>query len=1639
MKSFLAYSYLAFVLACAVANSQVATGVPAFGSFGGGPFDTVNLGNLNVHFAIPVLHKAGRRMSFTYDLGYDNSIWYPATCPSGTGTCWTPVSNWGWRGVTEATTGFVSYAENDGGIDGQGCNVIVYSYVYHDTFGVPHNFSQTVSSHLGGHNCIQTTFPRTLTTTDGSGYYVVLSSFLAGTMHSRSGSVINAPFGSGSGAGTATDANGNQITVNSSGQFFDTLSPTTAVLTVAGTAPSPTTYTYRAPAGSQHYTMNYTQYSIRTAFGCSSVGEYTGTAYLVSSIVLPDTTEYTFTYDSTTGRLLTVSLPTGGTITYTYTDGSNDGIVCTDGSTHGLTRTLSPGGEWKYDRSVSGSNWTTTVTSPPDPQNAGSASDITTINFEKDTTTGGTNNYYETQRVVNQAASTVLATTIICYNGISVSTPASCGTTAVASPVNRRTVFTYLPTSSGQQAETDINYLSGTNLPTDVYTYDFGSAAVGPLLRHVQTTYNNTLGNGIIDHPAITKTYDGRGNLNAQTTYTYDENIGSLATSGATQHIGITGSRGNLTTLAVQANSTTTLYRKFYYYDTGMLNTSNDVSTSNTTNGATTTYNYASSASSCDFAFPTSISEPLSLSRSMTWDCNGGVGLTVTDENGKVTTVHYSDADFRRPDYTLDKLSNKTTLTYTLQTAVESNLTFNGVNSVSDFRTTVDAFGRPILSQRAQTPSLAEYDSSETDYNIMGQASRSTMPFQSAAGVTSSTAPGNAAVYDALGRPTLVTDAGGGTVSYTYTKNDVLQTVGPGQNFSKQLEYDGLGRLKSVCEITSATGSGSCGQVTAKTGYWTTYTYNALGQPLTVTQNAQAGTTSQQTRAFVYDSIGRMTSESNPETSNTGANGTTVYVYDTIAAPGICGGYLGTAGDLLQVIKPAGDWTCYFHDALHRLTDVGNSDQAGSHCKRFRYDNDPGYPGSTKPTGLTNTLGRLIEAATDHCDTGDAIITDEWFSYSSRGELTDVYEKTPNSGGYYHTTAQYWATGTLETLSGIPGVPTINYGATGAGLDGEGRITQVAAASGPNPVTGVTYSASGTTNPVGALTGVTFGSADSDSFTYDPSTGRMATYTFSVNSQTDEGTLTWNSNGTLNQLLINDQITGTSDSQTCNYTYDDLARIGGKNPNGFSVDCGSTKWQQLFTYDAFGNITKSGTSSFIPGYSPTQNQFTSIPGRSVSYDGDGNLRTDNLNTYTWDVYGRMSTVSTGSVTVTATYDALDLVVEQYNGSTYTQILYSPVGKTALMSGSTLTKAFVNLPGGGTAIYNSSGLAYYRHSDHLGSSRLTSTQARGLYSSQAYAPFGEQYTTYPTAGSLDPSYTGQNSDAVPSLYDFTFREHSMSQGRWISPDSLGIGAVNPSNPQTWNRYAYVGNSPLNFVDPSGLQQKGPSGGGCNSEEYDCGSSGGGPSSPGAGSDVYINGLFAGQFYGTVIPITVWNGERLGSMGVVIFGGWMAGGDPCTNFVLQDCGAGGAANNKPASCQSVTPAQFDYTTPQIYMGENGNPVIQSAQQHIQQGHIFPGEAGNTMYGIFPWPGTNAAFQQVQVYNAATFTFGQASQASPNGNITFTLTFPVTINPFNKLPAVIGYDLYSGPGVTPLNTNKLVLAANCKLVRTSFPTFP
>jgi RHS repeat-associated protein len=83
------------------------------------------------------------------------------------------------------------------------------------------------------------------------------------------------------------------------------------------------------------------------------------------------------------------------------------------------------------------------------------------------------------------------------------------------------------------------------------------------------------------------------------------------------------------------------------------------------------------------------------------------------------------------------------------------------------------------------------------------------------------------------------------------------------------------------------------------------------------------------------------------------------------------------------------------------------------------------------------------------------------------------------------------------------------------------------------------------------------------------------------------------------------------------------------------------------------------------------------------------------------------------------------------------------------------------------------------------------------------PFGERYALGGSAPFVD-SFTGLTNSTVSDEYDFPARSLQTSQGRWISPDPAGLDAADPTNPQSWNRYAYVLNNPLSYVDPTGLE-------------------------------------------------------------------------------------------------------------------------------------------------------------------------------------------------------------------------------------------
>lgn len=547
--------YFAFIAALLIvapssAVSQVATGFPPFAPMQNSSFDSVDLDDLNVHFAIPIVQKQGRGMPFTYILSYDSSIWYKGT--SGSYYQWQPVTNWGWHVQTDAATGWINYLSNttrcmiSGNVIG-GQTTTYSGWLYYDTSGTPHKFTghtQVIINFGGTNNTCppsQTT-SFTNTTSDGSGYTLHATGG-SGTITGRGGMTYSPPVGSPKGAGTVEDRNGNYSSVSSSGAYTDTLN--TPALTVSGTSPNPTTYTYTSPAGTQvTFQINYKQYTVSPAFLCSGFTPWgPNTEYLVDSIVLPDTTsKYTFTYEITpndthsphyvTARIASVKLPTGGTISYTYS-GGNYGIECSDGSTAGLNPRSTPDGNWTYTRSVSSDQSTVTVKEPTGNQ------------FVVYSKAG-----QETERDIYEAGSTTTVQKSIytCYNGATY----PCNSTTITQPVTTATVTTKeISTHNSSQSVvsqqvTTLDKTSG--LPTEEDDYGYGLGAYGGLLRKTLITYAS-LSNGILDKPATVTVEDGSNNVWAKTTYTYDEDINSLAASGSPQLKSVSGSRGNVTTI----------------------------------------------------------------------------------------------------------------------------------------------------------------------------------------------------------------------------------------------------------------------------------------------------------------------------------------------------------------------------------------------------------------------------------------------------------------------------------------------------------------------------------------------------------------------------------------------------------------------------------------------------------------------------------------------------------------------------------------------------------------------------------------------------------------------------------------------------------------------------------------------------------------------------------------------------------------------------------------------------------------------------------------------------------------------------------------------------------------------------------
>jgi RHS repeat-associated protein len=101
-------------------------------------------------------------------------------------------------------------------------------------------------------------------------------------------------------------------------------------------------------------------------------------------------------------------------------------------------------------------------------------------------------------------------------------------------------------------------------------------------------------------------------------------------------------------------------------------------------------------------------------------------------------------------------------------------------------------------------------------------------------------------------------------------------------------------------------------------------------------------------------------------------------------------------------------------------------------------------------------------------------------------------------------------------------------------------------------------------------------------------------------------------------------------------------------------------------------------------------------------------------------------------------------------------------------------------------------------DHLGSTALTVNSAGAKYGELRYKAFGETRYTFGTTPTSF-AFTGQRQESGLGLYFYNARWYDPGLGRFIQADTV---VPSFADPQSLNRFSYVGNNPLKYVDPSG---------------------------------------------------------------------------------------------------------------------------------------------------------------------------------------------------------------------------------------------
>ncbi len=237
-----------------------------------------------------------------------------------------------------------------------------------------------------------------------------------------------------------------------------------------------------------------------------------------------------------------------------------------------------------------------------------------------------------------------------------------------------------------------------------------------------------------------------------------------------------------------------------------------------------------------------------------------------------------------------------------------------------------------------------------------------------------------------------------------------------------------------------------------------------------------------------------------------------------------------------------------------------------------------------------------------------------------------------------------------------------------------------------------------------------------------------------------------------------------------------------------------------YHYDQFGNITgREGWGGANPQYSAS---YTSNKMNGMVYDAAGNLADVGGGwTFTYDATGQQATSVVGNLQ--QFYDGDRLRGKKTENGVETYYLRSSVlgGQVVaeMNSVGVWMRGYVYL--GGEMLAVQQGGVYWMHQDPVAKSKRVTNGSGTVVSTIELDPWGGETNRSSNEAFQPHKFTTYERDSIASD-DAMHRRYNRRWSRFEQPDPYD-GSYNLGDPQSFNRYSYTQNDPVNFVDPSGL--------------------------------------------------------------------------------------------------------------------------------------------------------------------------------------------------------------------------------------------